>query len=67
MELICCVWPHAFWPEGRAEGTARRRARPLGTSWQLWEMVFADVGHQHPALEVHLTQRYRGHAKYVFA
>jgi len=47
------------------------KALPDGVpgTWQLsgWEVVFVDVGHH--ALRgkfVHLTQRYRGHAKYVF-
>ena len=60
MELSCCVWPHAFWPEGRAEGPARRRARALG-SCGIWFFWMWDIMHL-----VHLTQRYRGHAKYVF-
>jgi hypothetical protein len=53
MELILCVWPHAFWPEGRAEGPARRRARPLGRcgKWFLWMWV---INIMHHAL-LHLT------------
>jgi len=52
---------------GRRVGPKARPDAACEATWQLWEMVFVDVGHH--ALRgkfVHLTQRYRGHAKYVF-